>query len=295
MYKISQAFLVVFVLIMLIQGNAFAKDTDIVAKIGKKTITVTEFNKLIGYFDAERQKMIESKPELKANILTQLVQSMVLSDLAKKKGFDKRPEIKNQLEFFSNSFLATEYLKKEVAQKITISESEIKQYYDSHQEEFKTPEMVKAKHILIRVTPESSQEDKKKAMEKAADILKRIKDGEEFEKLANEFSEDPGSKSKGGDIGFFPKGRMVKPFEDAAFALKPGELSSVVETQFGYHIIRVDDHKETSIETFESVKENINQKLTQEKMREKVTEFLDKMMKEAGAEMHPELLTGEKK
>lgn len=295
MYRISQVFLVFFVLLMLIQGNAFAKDDDIVAKIGNKKITVKEFNELIGYLDAERQKMIETNPELKATLLTQLVQSLVISDLAKKKSFDKRPDIKHQLEFFSDSFLATEYLKKEVAQKITIPETDLKQYYDSHQDEFKMPEMVKARHILIRVAPQSSQEDKNKAMEKAEDILKRIKGGEEFEKLANELSEDPGSKSKGGDLGFFPKGRMVKPFEDAAFALKPGDISSVIETQFGYHLIRVDEHKEPSIETFETAKEKINQKLSQEKIREKVIEFLDKAMKEAGAEMHPELFTGEKK
>ena len=96
MYRISQAFLVFFVLVMLIHGNAFAKDDDIVAKIGNKKITVSEFNKLIGYLDPERQKMIESNPELKATLLTQLVQSMVISDLAKKKGFDKRPEINQQ-------------------------------------------------------------------------------------------------------------------------------------------------------------------------------------------------------
>ena len=121
--------------------------------------------------------------------------------------------------------------------------------------------MVKARHILIRVAPESSQEDKKKAWRKQKDILKRIQGGEEFEKLANEFSDDQGTKSKGGDLGFFPRGRMVKTFEDAVFALKPGEVSNVVETQFGYHIIKVDDHKEPSIEPFESVKEKINEKL----------------------------------
>jgi len=295
MYRILQAVLLVITLGMFIQGNAFAKDDDVVAKIGNKKITVTEFNKLISYFDADRQKMIESNPQMKETILTQLVQSMVVSDIAKKKGFDKKPEIKQQLEFFSDSFVATEYLKREVTQKISVPDSEVKQYYDAHQDEFKTPEMVKAKHILIRVAPGASEEDKKKAMGKAEDILKQIKGGAEFEKLAGEVSEDPGSKTKGGDLGFFAKGRMVKPFEDAAFALKPGELSGVVETQFGYHIIKVDETKEPSIEPFDKVKEKINQKLVQEKTRAKVTTFIEKSMKEAGAEIHPELLTGEKK
>jgi peptidyl-prolyl cis-trans isomerase C len=295
MYRILQAVLLVIALGIFIQGNAFAKDDDVVAKIGNKKITVTEFNKLISYFDAERQKMIESNPQMKETILTQLVQSMVVSDIAKKKGFDKKPEIKQQLEFFSDSFVATEYLKREVTHKVSVSDNEVKQYYDAHQDEFRTPEMVKAKHILIRVAPGTSEEDKKKALGKAEDILKQVKGGKEFEKLAAEVSEDPGSKTKGGDLGFFPKGRMVKPFEDAAFALKPGELSKPVETQFGYHIIKVDEIKEPSLETFDKVKEKINQKLVQEKTRTKVTEFIEKSMKEAGAEVHPELLTGEKK
>lgn len=295
MYRISQAFLVLFVLVMLLHGNAFAKDDDIVAKIGNKKITVSEFNKLIGYLDPERQQMIESNPELKATLLTQLVQSMVISDLAKKKGFDKRPEIVQQIKFFSDSFLSTEYLKKEVVQKISIPESELKQYYDSHQEEFKTPEMVWARHILVRVASGASEEDKKKALEKAKDIVKKIQGGEEFEKLAGEFSDDQGTKSKGGDLGFFPRGRMVKTFEDAVFALKPGEVSDPLETQFGYHIIKAEEQKEPSIEPFDTAKGKINEKLLQEQIRTKVTEFIDKSLKTSGAEIHPELLTGKQK
>jgi peptidyl-prolyl cis-trans isomerase C len=295
MYRISQAFLVLFVLVMLIHGNAFAKDDDIVAKIGNKKITVSEFNKLIGYLDPERQQMIESNPELKATLLTQLVQSMVISDLAKKKGFDKKPEIVQQIKFFSDSFLSTEYLKKEVVQKISIPESELKQYYDSHQEEFKTPEMVRARHILVRVAQGASEEDKKKALEKAKDIVKKIQGGEEFEKLAVEFSDDQGTKSKGGDLGFFPRGRMVKTFEDAVFALKPGEVSDPIETQFGYHIIKVEEQKEPSTEPFETAKGKINEKLLQEQIRTKVTEFIDKSLKNSGAEIHPEVLTGKQK
>lgn len=295
MYRILQVVLLVIALGIVIQCNAFAKDDGVVAKIGNKKITVNEFNKLVSSFDAERQKMLENNPQLKETVLTQLVQSIVLSDLAKKKGFDKRPEIKQQLEFFSDSFIATEYLKKEVAQKVVINPDEIKKYYDSHQEEFKTPEMVKARHILIRVAPGSSEEDKKKAGEKVEDLLKRVKGGEEFDKLAGEFSEDPGTKAKGGDLGLFPRGRMVKAFEDAAFALKPGELSGIVETQFGYHLIKVEERKEPSIEPFEKAKEQISQKFAQEQVRTKVAEFIDKSMKDAGAEIYLELLTKEKK
>ena len=131
-------------------------------------------------------------------------------------------------------------------------------------------------------------------MEQANDILKKIKAGEEFEKLQIELSDDPGSKSKGGDLGFFPRGRMLKQFEDAAFSLKPGETSGIVETQFGYHIIKLEEKKDASTEPYDAVKDKISQKLIQERVKTTVTEFLDKVMKDAKVEMHPEVLGGKK-
>jgi len=280
----------------LFYGNAFAQNDEIAATIGDKKITVSDFNTIIGYLDSDKQKVLEKNPQLKESFLRQIVQSMVISDLAKEKGFDKKPEVKKQLELFTENFLANEFLKREVAQKVTVSEEDMKSYYEGHKDEFKTPEMVKARHILIRVAPAASEEDKKKAKEKAEDILKKIKDGgEDFSKLASDLSDDPGSKSKGGDLGFFPKGRMVKPFEDAAFSLKPGEISGIVETQFGFHIIKVEERKDASVEPLEKVKERINQKLLQERVKTKIAEFIDNAMKDAKAEIHPEVFTGEKK
>ena len=170
----------------------------------------------------------------------------------------------------------------------------MKSYYDSHQEEFKTPEMVRARHILIRVSPSSTDQEKKKAREKAEEILAKIKKGEDFEKLATQFSEDPGSKQRGGDLGFFPRGRMVKSFEDAAFSLKPGEVSGIVETQFGFHIIKLEEKKEAGVEPFETAREKIRQKLLQEKMKTEVAEFINESMKAANAQIYPEVLSGEK-
>ena len=147
----------------------------------------------------------------------------------------------------------------------------------------------------VRRSKSASDEDKKNVKEKTEDILKRIKAGEDFPKLASDLSDDPGSRSKGGDLGFFLRGRMVKSFEDAAFALKPGEMSGVVESPFGYHIIKVEERKDTIIEPYDGVKEKINHKLLQDQSRSKVTEFIEKAMKDAGVEIHPELIAGIKK
>lgn len=286
---------ILLLMIVFVQGKALAKDSEIVAKIGDKKITVADFEKILGYVDSERQKLLEKNPQLKEALLKQIVQSMVISDLAKKKGFDKKADVKEQLKLFSDSFLANEYLKKEVASKITVSDDDMKLYYDGHKDEFKTPETVRARHILVRVDTSASESDKKKAKEKAEDILIKIKSGEDFVKLASDMSDDPGSKSKGGDLGFFSRGRMIKPFEDTAFSLKPGEVSNVIETQFGYHIIKVEEKKDEAIETFDAVKERINQKLLQDQTKSKVTDFIEKAMKDAKVEMHPEAITGEKK
>ena len=284
-----------FFLMLFIQANVFAQDNAVVAKIGERKITLTDFKRVTDYFDAERQKMLETNPQLKETVLRQFIQSMVISDLAKQKGFDRIPEIKEQLQFFSDNFLANEYLKREIAQKITVSDDELKSYYDSHKDEFKTQDMVKARHILVRVDNSASDDEKKKAKEKTELYLKKIKDGEDFAKLASDFSDDPGSKAKGGDLGFFPRGRMVKPFDDAAFSLKPGETSGIVETQFGFHIIKVEDRKDSSVESFDVVKERLKQKLSQDRTRKELTDFIDKAMKDSKTEIYPDVLTGEKK
>ena len=278
-----------------IHGNVSAKDDDIVAKIGDRKITVSEFNKMLGYLDSEKQTLIEKNPQLKENVLQQYIQRIVISDIAKKKGFDKTPELKEQLEVMKDNFIALEYLKKEVTSKAEVPEENIMDYYESHKSEFTTPEMVRARHIVIKTGPSASDSDKSIAKGKTEEILKKIKAGEDFAKLATELSDDAGSKTKGGELGFFPKGRMVKPFEEAAFSLKPGEISEIVETQFGYHIIQVEEKKEPGTEPFEIAKEKIRQKLLQENTKTIVTEFIEKAVKEANVELYPEILTGSKK
>jgi peptidyl-prolyl cis-trans isomerase C len=277
------------------QGNALAQEDAIAALIGNKKITVSDFNTIIGYLDSEKQKAIEKNPQLKESLLRQIVQTMVISDIAKKQGFDNKPDVKKQLELFADNFLVNEFLRREVAQKATVSEDDIKTYYDGHKDEFKTSDMIRARHILIKVAPQSSEEEKKKAKEKAEGILKKIKDEEDFAGLANNYSDDASSKLTGGDLGFFPRGKMVKPFEDAAFALKPGEVSGIVETQFGYHIIKLEEKKAASIEPLENVKERIRQKLLQDSMRVKVSDFIEKAMKDSKVEIHPEVFAVDKK
>jgi peptidyl-prolyl cis-trans isomerase C len=271
-----------------------APDKNIVARIGNRVLTVNDFNKIMGFYDPEQRKMIEKNPQAKPTLLWQTVQGIVLSDLARQKGFDKKPEVRGQLELIANNFLAFQYLQKEVLSKVTVSDKEAKAYYDKNTDLFKTPEQVKARHILVQVAKEATEEDKKKLKEKAEDLLKKVQAGGDFAKLAEENSDDPGTKTKGGDLGFFSKGAMVPAFEQAAFALKPGEVSGVVESDFGYHIIKVDEKKAEVVEPYDTIKDKVKQQALREKQEARVTEFVEKALKDAKVMINPEALTGGK-
>lgn len=159
-----------------------------------------------------------------------------------------------------------EWIEKSLLDKITISEEETKAYYDAHPEMFVQPESVRARHILIKVDPKGGEKAKAEARKKMEEIQKKLKDGGDFEALAKEFSEDT-SRDRGGDLGYFPKGRMVKPFEESAFSLKVGEVSPIVETIYGYHLILVLDRKPEGKTSYEDAKERIQQVLKNEKVR----------------------------
>lgn len=284
----KRVFVLVFLFLVFLYLPALAEEDRILAKIGDKKIMMSDFKRFISYYDAEKQKILEQQPQFKARILRRIVQGMVLSKIAKDQGFDKRPDIKEEIELMLNDLIASEYLKKEVVGKINVTEEDMKLYYKTHEEEFKTPEMVRARHILIKVNRSASEEEKKRAREKAEDILKRIKTGEEFAKLASEFSDDPGSKNKGGDLGFFPKGRMVPDFEKVAFSLKPGEVSDIVETPFGFHIIKVEERKDSVLEPYEKIKDKVKERVFNDFRKARVDEFIEKAMKDAGVELNLE-------
>ncbi len=172
---------------------------------------------------------------------------------------------------------------KEVADKVTISDAEVKDYYDKNLDKFKHPEQVRASHILVKVGPEDKDEQKAEARKRIEDIQKKLQAGGNFEALAKENSDCP-SKVKGGDLGYFDREAMVKPFSDAAFALKPGETSGIVETQFGYHIIRMTDKKAEGTQSFDEVKEDISRFLKQSRVQNDVKVYIENLKKNAKIE-----------
>jgi peptidyl-prolyl cis-trans isomerase C len=170
--------------------------------------------------------------------------------------------------------------------KVDVTEADAKQYFQENPQEFETEEQVQASHILIK--PETG-EDPNKAQEqagaKAEDLLKQIKEGADFAELAKEHSDCP-SAAKGGDLGYFGEGRMVPAFEKAAFALEVGQVSDLVKTRFGYHIIKLTDRKEAGTTSFEQAKEDLIQKLSREKRIELANNYIESL-KEAANIVYP--------
>jgi len=142
---------------------------------------------------------------------------------------------------------------------------------------------VRASHILIKVEPKAKESEKEDALKKIKEVQEKQKKGGDFAKLAKEYSQGP-SNVKGGDLGFFKRGQMVPAFEEVAFKLKPGEVSEIVNTRFGYHLIKVVDKKPESTVPFEEIKERIGQYLKQQKVQKEVKQLVEKLRKEGKVE-----------
>jgi len=170
-----------------------------------------------------------------------------------------------------------------VANKIVVTDEETKAYYDGNPQFFKQPEQIKASHILIKVEPTADDATKAAARKKIEDIRKKLTDGGDFAELAKEYSEGP-SAPKGGDLGYFRRGQMVKAFDDTAFSMKINEVSGLVETRFGYHLIKVYDKKPEQTLAYAEVKDKIAQRLKQEKIEKGATAYVENLKKDAKIE-----------
>jgi len=171
----------------------------------------------------------------------------------------------------------------QVSDRVQISDQESSQFYQMHPELFKQPEQVQASHILIKLAPEADAAQKTAAREKMAVLRKRVAGGEAFGTLAGEASECP-SAAKGGDLGYFKRGQMVPAFEKVAFELPIGQVSQVVESEFGYHLIKVTDKRPEQTIAYEKVRGRIVQHLTQTKARIEMRLFLEQLRQTAKIE-----------
>ena len=275
-------------------------------------------------FDSEMNRVLErlqrtgrfpndlERSQIKKQVLENLIARELLYQESQKKGikvdqkeieaqltalkgrFPSEVEFKNALSTmnlteadlrfqFERDLAIRKLLDDQIGGKSTVSEKESRAYYDSNLESFKKPEQVRASHILIKVDPGADEAKKAEARTKIESLQAKLKNGEDFGALAKEYSEGP-SGPKGGDLGFFGRGQMVKPFEETAFSMKPGQVSGMVETRFGYHLIMVTERTPESTLSYEEVKDRLEQYLKQQKVQEEIAAYVETLKGKAKIE-----------
>ncbi|MBU0755908.1 MAG: peptidylprolyl isomerase, partial [Planctomycetes bacterium] len=168
-------------------------------------------------------------------------------------------------------------LKEKMVVESEVSDEAVTEYFEQNQETFQKPEEVKASHILISFGQEDTEETKKEKRDKLAELRQQIVDGADFAELASANSDCP-SKAQGGDLGFFTREQMVPPFSEAAFNMEKDGLSEIVETQFGYHLIKTTDKHEAGVTPFEEVKEDIKKFLNMENEQKAFKKYIDELI-----------------
>ena len=224
----------------------------VVATVGGEAITEADIS-----FAAEdlSQELQQMPPEQrKAFLVTVLIDMKVMAKAARDAQMDQTELFKQRLRYLEDRSLRRAYFAEKIATGVT--QEALQAAYDKYVASVPSQEEVHARHILV------ATEDEAKA------IKAELEGGKDFAELAKEKSTDPSAKQNGGDLGFFAKGMMVKPFEDAAFALKVDEISEPVQTQFGWHIIQVKEKRTRPLPTFDEVKDNIIIQLTQQKAKQ---------------------------
>jgi peptidyl-prolyl cis-trans isomerase C len=164
-----------------------------------------------------------------------------------------------------------------IEQSVKVTPEEVKEFYDKNPDKFVMPETVRASHILVRVPPNASDEVKSNKLVQIEAARSLVKGGDKFADIAKKVSEDPGSAAQGGDLGYFRHGQMVPEFDEAAFSLKTNEVSEIITTQFGYHVIMVTDHKPAGQRSFDDVKDDIEKYLKATKGREVVQQHIKEL------------------
>jgi peptidyl-prolyl cis-trans isomerase C len=288
---------------------------EVVARVNGEDVKKADFERMINSIEKRAGQPIptDRRDEIMRGALDQLVVYTLLSQESKSRQIKVEPaEIDQKVQQLRGQFPTEEAFAKalkergmtvdslkhdaqidlsvtklmdaEMAGQTAVTDQEAKDFYDKNPERFKQGESVRASHILIRVDENADAAARKKAKAEIDAVLKQVNAGGDFAKLAQEHSQD-GSAAQGGDLNYFPRGQMVPAFDKVAFSLKPGQVSGVVQTQFGYHIIKVSDHKAARTVSYEEASGQIKQFLTQQRQQQHADEFIAVLKKKSKIEV----------
>jgi peptidyl-prolyl cis-trans isomerase C len=231
-----------------------------------------------------QKKNVIATPQQVESAREQIIQALPsredYHDRLRQTGFTEESYTEDLKKRLSASLL----IQQEISPTVSVSDTEVHEFYAANRARFKTPEQIHARHILIKVKPDANEATKEMALKRINAILAKAKAGEDFAELAIKHSEGP-SGPKGGDLGFFGRGQMVPAFEEAAFALKPGEISNVVQTRFGVHIIKIDEHREAAVVSEKDANAQIRQYLVQAKTQQAAAEWATKLREQGNVEI----------
>lgn len=243
---------------------AQAPGNKVLAKVNGEAITEQDVATAIDDVGSEYPNL---PPEnLRTLTLEFLIEMKIVAQKAKAEKIDQTEDFKRRMAYVQQRVLMQQLLLREA--NAATSDAAVKKFYDEQVAQIKPVDEVRARHILVE-----NEDDAKK-------IVVRLKGGEDFAKVAKELSKDPGSGAEGGDLGFFTQDRMVPEFAAAAFALKPGELSAPVKTQFGWHVIKLEERRQRPLPAFDQIKDRVAQSLAARAQQE----FLANLRKDAKIE-----------
>ncbi|MDD2580479.1 MAG: peptidylprolyl isomerase [Desulfuromonadaceae bacterium] len=243
------------------------KEGKVLAEVNNGTITTGDFDRELKNLPEYLKAMADTPQGRKEMLDTMVIRELILQQAAKD-GLDKGPDIEEKLQDLKKRLIVESFLKKKVEAESKVSDEDMKKFYEQNKDKFKTGEQIRASHILVKTEKE------------AKDILAKLKSGGNFEELAKKYSVDS-SAAKGGDLGWFGKGSMVPVFEKAALALKEGQISGIVKSDFGFHIIKLTGKRPAGIRPFEEVKEQIKGAIMPTKQQEVFQKIKDELKKTA--------------
>jgi peptidyl-prolyl cis-trans isomerase C len=279
---------------------------DVLARVNGEAVDKTEFDRAVGALEARNGGPVpaEQRDRILREVLDQIVSYKLLIQESRtrkiaatdaevderikeiQKQFPSEDAFKQMLTSrkttleqvrsdISQDITVQKLIANEIADKVAVKPEQVTDFYAKNPDQFKQPERVRASHILIMVPKGSDEAAKTAARNKAADILKDVKAGKDFAALAKEHSQDPGSAKNGGDLGFFQQGQMVGPFNDVAFKLAPGSVSDLVETEFGFHIIKVAEKQTARAVPLEEVRPQLEQYLERQNREQQTDAFVN--------------------
>jgi len=244
----------------------------ILASFGGQTITLGEFNQLWEQVPEDYKLQLD-----KSMVLDQMISEKLLIQETKNMGLEEDKDVLEQIKKMTEQILVQALIEREILNKVKVNDEEVLEYYEQNKDSFTEKEQVHLYNILLETE------------EEAQNVLEQLKAGEDFSEIAIEKSTGP-SAAQGGDLGYLAKGTIIPEIEEVVFALELEELSEVIKTDFGFHILKITEKKPESVKTLEEVKEDIIQTLLPDKQKEAFENLLEELKGKAEIEINEEAL-----